>query len=157
MKNKLIKMAEKAKVYTLKFDGDSDAVRVKIREKYDAVPINGLNLLKWCASVGAMIQNVDEIDLNKKYTLEFIGIGTHIATEFKKDDYKYCAILPLRTGKAKDILGNRVFNCEINNDKVVNILDDNGKNKIHEIGLDKVQFVKPEEFYRQEDTTMWMK
>jgi len=100
--------------------------------------------------------NVDEINLNKEYILEFIGCATHIAIEVKKDDYKYCAILPLRTGVSKDILGNRVFNCEINNGKV-NIIDDNGKTKIHEIGLDKVQFVKPEEFYREEDTTMWMK
>ena len=115
-----------------------------------------MDLLKCCAALGFMIKNYDEIDLNKEYTLEFIGIVTHIATEFKKDDYKYCVLLPIRTGTAKDILGNRVFNCNINNGKV-NILDDNIERKIYEIELNKVQFVRPEEFYRQEDTTMWIK
>ena len=155
IKDELKQKKENAMIYTIKFTGE-ESTRIKIQEEYEAIPINGLDLLKCCAAVGFMIKNFDEIELNKEYTLEFIGIATHIATEFKKDDYKYCVILPLRTGTAKDILGNRVFNCKINNGKV-DILDDNTERKIHEIELDKVQFVKPEEFYRQEDTTMWMK
>ena len=144
-----------AMVYTVKFSGD-ESTRIKVREEYEAIPINGLDLLKCCAATGFMVKNFDEIDLNKKYTLEFIGIGIHIATEFKKDDYKYCVLLPIRTGTAKDILGNKVFNCEINNGKV-DILDDNTERKIHEIELDKVQFVRTEEFYYKEDNTIWMK
>ena len=155
IKDELKQKKENAIVYTVKFAGE-ESTRIKIQEEYKATPINGLDLFKWCATVGAIIQNVDEIDINKKYVLEFTGMGTHIATEVNKDKYKYCAILPLRAEIAKDILGNRVFNCKINNGKV-DILDDNYEIKIHEIELDKVQFVKSEEFYRQEDTTMWMK
>jgi len=155
IKDELKQKKENAMVYTVKFSGE-ESTRIKVREEYDAIPINGLDLLKCCAAVGFMIKNFDEIDLNKEYILEFIGIGTHIVTEFKKDDYKYCAILPLRTRTAKDILGNKVFNCKINNGKV-DILDDNTERKIHEIELDKVQFVRPEEFYYKEDNTIWMK
>ena len=155
IKDELKQKKENAMVYTVKFTGE-EPTRIKIREEYEAIPINGLDLLKCCAAVGFMIKNFDEIELNKEYTLEFIGIGTHIATEVKKDDYKYCVLLPIRIGTAKDILGNRVFNCKINNGKV-DILDDNTERKIHEIELDKVQFVRPEEIYRKEDTTMWMK
>jgi len=157
IRDKLKQMRENAMVYTLGFTHNG-FTRYKIREEYEAIPIDGLDLLKCCAAIGFMIKNADKIDVNKEYVLEFIGIGTHIVTEIKKNqyDYKYCTILPLRTGTAKDILGNRVFNCKINNGKV-DILDDNYEIKIHEIELDKVQFVKPEEFYRQKDTTMWMK
>ena len=154
IKDELKQKKENAMVYTVKFTGE-ESTRIKIREEYEAMPINGLDLLKCCAAVGFMIKNFDEIELNKEYTLEFIGIATHIATEFKKDDYKYCVLLPIRTGTAKEILGNRVFNCEIKDGKV-DILDDNTE-KIHEIELDKVQFVRTEEFYRHEDTTMWLR
>ena len=155
IKEELKQKKENAMVYTVKFSGD-ESTRIKIREEYEAIPINGLDLLKCCATIGAMIKNADEIDVNKEYFLEFIGIGTYIAMEVREDLYEYCTILPLRTGTAKEILGNRVFNCKINNGKV-DILDDNYEIKIHEIELDKVQFVKPEEIYRQEDTTMWLR
>jgi len=147
IKEELKQKKENAMVYTVKFTGE-ESTRIKIREEYEAMPINGLDLLKCCAAVGFIIKNFDEIELNKEYTLEFIGIGTYIAMEVREDLYEYCTILPLRIGTAKDILGNRVFNCKINNGKV-DILDDNYEIKIHETELDKVQFVKPEEFYRQ--------
>ena len=155
IRDELKQKRENAMVYTLGFTHNR-FTRCKIREEYEAMPINGLDLLKCCATIGAMIKNADEIDVNKEYFLEFIGIGTYIAMEVREDLYEYCTILPLRTGTAKEILGNRVFNCKINNGKV-DILDDNTERKIHEIELDKVQFIKPEEFYRQEDTTMWLR
>jgi len=155
IRDELKQKRENAMVYTLGFIHNG-FTRYKIREDYEAIPINGLDLLKCCATIGFMIKNADKIDVNKEYILEFIGMSTYIAIEIKKEQYKYCVILPLRIGTAKEILGNRVFNCKINNGKV-DILDNNIERKIHEIDLNGVQFVKPEEFYRQEDTTMWMK
>ena len=148
-----------AMVYTVKFSGD-ESTRIKVREEYEAIPINGLELLKCCAAVGFMVKNFDEIELTKEYTLEFIGIGTYIATEFKKDDkYKYCVILPLRTGVAKDLLGNRVFYC-ISNDVKVDILDDETKKKIHEIDLNLINFVDYKDIYYSEEDgiiNMWLR
>ena len=159
IKNELKQKKENAMVYTVKFTGE-ESTRIKIKEEYEAIPINGLDLFKWCATVGAIIQDADEIDLNKEYIFEYIGTGTYIVTEFKKDDYKYkyCVILPLRTGVAKDLLGNRVFYC-IPNDIKVDILDDETKKKIHEIDLNLINFVDPKDIYYSEEdgiTNMWL-
>jgi len=69
---------------------------------------------------------------------------------------KYCVILPLRIGKAKEVLGDRVFHCIVNNDKV-EILDDNSERKIHEMELNEVKFVDYTDVYYKDDVTMWLR
>jgi len=54
-------------VYTVKFTGE-ESTRIKIREEYETIPINGLDLLKCCAAVGFMIKNFDEIELKRIYS-----------------------------------------------------------------------------------------
>jgi len=48
IKEELKQKKENAMVYTVKFSGD-ESTRIKIREEYEAIPINGLDLLKCCA------------------------------------------------------------------------------------------------------------
>lgn len=155
IKNELENKKEKAMVYTTNFTDDNQD-KIKIRKETEAIPISGLDLFKWCAFVGARIQNAEEINLDKEYILEFIGMGAYIATEFKKDKYKYCVILPLRTGVVKDFLGNQVFHCVTENGKV-DILDDSGSKKIYETELNNVVLVEPDKFYCKDDLTMWLK
>lgn len=91
-KNQLENKKEKAMVYTMGTN-DDESIKVKIREEYEAIPINGLDLFKWCAFVGARIQNAEEIKLDKEYILEFIGCGTYIATEITKRKYEIFKII----------------------------------------------------------------
>jgi len=74
----------------------------------------------------------------------------------KTKEIKYCVILPLRVGGVKEILGNRVFHCTVNNNNV-EILNDNSERKIHELDLSKVEIVNFSDVYFKEDVTMWLR
>lgn len=69
---------------------------------------------------------------------------------------QYCVVLPLRTGEAKRVLGDRVFHCKVNNNKV-DILDDNSERKIHEINLEDVKIIPFNDIQFKNDATMWLK
>jgi len=71
-------------------------------------------------------------------------------------EIKYCVVLPLRTGEAKEILDNRVFHCTVNNSKV-ELLDDNSERKIYELNLNQVKIVDFSDVYFKEDITMWLR
>ena len=84
VKNELSNKKEKALLCTWKFNDVEPNERVKVKEKSEATPINGLDLLKYCAFCGAMIDNAEEINLEDDYFLEFLGCGTYKATKAEK-------------------------------------------------------------------------
>ena len=69
---------------------------------------------------------------------------------------RYCVILPIRTGEAKELLGNRVFNCLDNSINKTKIFDDMNENIIKVINRDDVVFVKHNDIIFKKDHSMWL-
>jgi len=90
VKLELSRKKELALLYTIKINDVEPNERVKVKEKSEATPINGLDLLKYCAFCGAMIDNAEEINLEEDYFLEFVGCGTYKATKAEK--YRFVKI-----------------------------------------------------------------
>lgn len=90
IKNELSNKKEKALIYTWKINDIEPNEKIKVKEVFEATPINGLDLFKWCAFCGAMIDNAEEINLGNNYFLEFVGCGTYKAT--KTENYKLVKI-----------------------------------------------------------------
>jgi hypothetical protein len=64
----------------LKFNPNEDEIEpIKVKEISQATPINGLDLFRFCAFNGAMIQNADKVKPEKTYYLEFLGMCTYRA------------------------------------------------------------------------------
>ena len=69
---------------------------------------------------------------------------------------KFCVILPIKTGDIGKILGNRVFNCRVDdNDKVMILNEQNEVIKI--IKSQECQFVNEYDFEIKESGYMWLK
>jgi len=86
IKNELSNKKEKALIYTWKINDVEPNEKIKIKEIFEATPINGLDLFKWCAFCGAMIENAEEINLEDYYFLEFVGCGSYKATKAEKNE-----------------------------------------------------------------------
>jgi hypothetical protein len=51
--------------------------KVVLGRKENKVPISGLDLLKYCASSGARIENFEDINLENNYYVHFIGFMSY--------------------------------------------------------------------------------
>lgn len=78
-------MKDKALIYKMDFSTEESA-KVKVQDRYEATPIGGLDLYKFCAFNGARIENAEDIKLDKEYYLEFLGLATYKAIESKENN-----------------------------------------------------------------------
>jgi len=90
VKLELSRKKELALLYTIKINDIEPNEKVKVKEIFESIPINGLDLLKYCAFCGAMIDNAEEVNIEDSYFLEFIGCGTYKA--IKSEDNKLVKI-----------------------------------------------------------------
>lgn len=70
--------------------------------------------------------------------------------------FAFCVILPIKKGIAKKILGNRVFNCKLENSKVF-IYDDEKKKMLAEKTIFEVAIIRSDTIKINNDKSMWLK
>jgi hypothetical protein len=81
MVDSLDEMKENALLSKPDFNSEEYDAKIIIHNKEDAIPIEGMNLVWWCASKGAQIINIEDIRVGSKYYLEFRGAGSYYAIQ----------------------------------------------------------------------------